>query len=149
MINQARDCIIAVSKSKLGCAIMDLDFIAAFDMQVFSWVFSVLRAKGVPEDVIERIENIYRDSVTIPVVNNVRGRKIKNKRGSLRQGCPGSMGWFSIAIDPLLLLMMRSLAGIPICSLPTLGPLWCRWHSSSSSHCLNPYLNGVHSSNFL
>ena len=122
MINQARDCIFAVSKSKLGCAIMDLDFIAAFDMQVFSWVFSVLRAKGVPEDVIERIENIYRDSVTIPVVNNVRGRKIKNKRGSLRQGCPGSMGWFGIAIDPLLILMMRSLAGIPICSLPTLGP---------------------------
>ena len=95
---------------------------AAFDMQVFSWVFAVLSVKGVPEDVIARIRSIYQDSVTIPVVNNIRGRHIQNKRGSLRQGCPGSMGWFSIAIDPLLLYMMRYLAGIPICSLPTLGP---------------------------
>ena len=45
MINQARDCIQAVSKSKQGCALLDLDFIAAFDLQVLSWVFAVLRAK--------------------------------------------------------------------------------------------------------
>ena len=31
MINKARDCIFSVSKSKLGCALLDLDFIAAFD----------------------------------------------------------------------------------------------------------------------
>ena len=122
MINKARDCIFAVSKSKLGCAILDLDFIAAFDMQVFSWVFAVLQAKGVPDDVIARIENIYQGSVTIPVVNNVRSSPIENKRGNLRQGCPGSMGWFSVAIDPLLIYLTRLLTGIPICSLPTLGP---------------------------
>ena len=46
MINKARDCIHSVSKSKIGCALLDLDFIAAFDLQVFSWVFDVLRAKG-------------------------------------------------------------------------------------------------------
>jgi hypothetical protein len=45
MINKARDCIYAVSKSKIGCALLDLDFVAAFDYQVFSWVFLVLRAK--------------------------------------------------------------------------------------------------------
>ena len=45
MINKARDCIFSVSKSNIGCAIVDLDFIAAFDYQVFSWVFDVLRAK--------------------------------------------------------------------------------------------------------
>ena len=122
MINKARDCIFSVSKSKLGCAIMDLDFIAAFDRQVFSWVFAVLRAKGVPEDVIFRIQNIYKNSRTIPIVNNVRGRPIKNLRESLRQGCPGSMGWFSVAIDPLLLYLLRTLTGIPICSLPCPGP---------------------------
>ena len=33
------------------------------------------------------------------------------------------MGWFSIAIDPLLLLLDRKLQGIPICSVPALGPL--------------------------
>ena len=92
MINQARDCIYAVSKSKLGCAILDLDFVAAFDRQVFSWVLAVLKAKGVPDDVLSRIKGIYQESVTIPVVNNLRSRAIKNIRGSLRQGDPGAMG---------------------------------------------------------
>ena len=122
MINQARDCILSVSKSKLGCALLDLDFVAAFDMQVFSWVFAVLKAKGVSEQVISRIKNIYQNCVTIPVVNNVRGRSIQNRRENLRQGCPGSMGWFSVAIDPLLVYLIRTLTGIPICSLPTIGP---------------------------
>ena len=60
--------------------------------------------------------------MTIPVVNNVRGKAIKNIRGSLRQGDPGAMGWFSVAIDPLLILLLRTLTGIPICSLPSSGP---------------------------
>ena len=122
MINAARDCIYSVSKSKLGCALLDLDFVAAFDLQVFSWVFSVLRAKGVEEEVILRLKNIYNDCITIPVVNNVRGSPIINRRESLRQGCPGSMGWFSVAIDPLLLYLAKHLKGIPICSAPTAGP---------------------------
>ena len=122
MINQARDCIFAVSKTKQGCAILDLDFVAAFDLQVFSWVFAVLKAKGVPDDVINRLRNIYSNSMTIPVVNNIRGKVIKNIRESLRQGCPGSMGWFSVAIDPLLVYLLRTLTGITICSIPTSGP---------------------------
>ena len=122
MINKARDCIYAVSKSKKGCALLDLDFVAAFDYQVFSWVFSVLRAKGVSETVINRIKHIYKDCITIPVVNGVPGRPIRNIRGSHRQGCPGSMGWFGVAIDPLLIYLVNRLTGIPICSLPTLGP---------------------------
>ena len=32
------------------------------------------------------------------------------------------MGWFSVAIDPLLIYLSRTLSGIPICSLPTSGP---------------------------
>ena len=85
MINNARDCIYAVSKSKLGCALLDLDFVAAFDLQVFSWVFSVLRAKGVSESVINRISNIYENCITIPRVNNIPGQPLKNISGSLRQ----------------------------------------------------------------
>ena len=122
MINKARDCIYQVSKSKLGCAILDLDFEAAFDYQVFSWVFDVLRSKGVAEEVIARIANVYQDSVTIPIVNNTLGKPIKNQRNSLRQGCPGSMGWFGLAIDPLLVYLENRLTGIPIVSLPTIGP---------------------------
>ena len=66
-----------MSKSKQGCALLDLDFIAAFDYQVMSWIYDVLRAKGVCEAVIARIKNIYADSNTIPVVNNVLGKPLR------------------------------------------------------------------------
>ena len=35
-IAKARDAIQAVTKSKAGCAILDLDYMAAFDYQVFN-----------------------------------------------------------------------------------------------------------------
>ena len=120
MINKARDTIFAVSKSKQGCALLDLDFIAAFDYQVMSWVLSVLLAKGVSQKVISRISLLYMDHRTIPVINNILGRALWNIRGSLRQGCPGSMGWFSVSIDPLLVYLERRLLGITICSPPLL-----------------------------
>ena len=106
----------------MKCKEIDLDFIAAFDYTVFSWVLAVLRAKGCSELVISRISNLYSDTITIPVVNNVANQSLKNIRGCLRQGCPGSMGWFAIGIDPLLVYIEKRLAGIPICSLPTFGP---------------------------
>ena len=121
MINKARDCIYATSKSKMGCALVDLDFVAAFDYEVFSWVFKVLSAKGVSQEAISRLSHIYEDSITIPLVNNVAGKPLSNIRGCLRQGCPGSMGWFGLAIDPLLLYLAKRLLGIKICSLPTAG----------------------------
>ena len=121
-INKARDCIQAVSRTKTGCALVDLDFIAAFDYTVLDWVFKVMKAMGVHEEVISRLRNVYSDCNTIPVINNVPGSPIQNLRGTLRQGCPGSMGWFSLAIDPLLRLLERKLEGILICSLPVLGP---------------------------
>ena len=86
-------------------------------------MFTVLRAKGVSEKVISRISNIYEDCITIPVVNGYLGKPIRNVSGCLRQGDPGSMGWFGIAIDPLLIFLENRLPGIPICSLPTLGPV--------------------------
>ena len=128
MIYKARDCIYQVSKSKQGRAILDLDFEAAFDYQVFD----VLRAKGVAEEVIARIANIYQDSVTIPIVNNML-----KQRNSLRQGCPGSMGWFGLAIDPLLVYLKNRLTGVPIVSLPTIGP--CLENGSSPEPATEKY----------
>ena len=101
-INKARDCIFAISKSKKGSALLDLDFIAAFDFMTFSWVFLVLRAKGVCEEVISRLQNIYKNRVSIPVVNNTACRSIRNTRGSLAQGCPSSMTWFAPGIDVIV-----------------------------------------------
>ena len=56
-IGKARDAIQADSKSGIGCALLDLDFMAAFDYQVFNdWVLPVLRAKGLSRKVEERLE---------------------------------------------------------------------------------------------
>ena len=121
MFSKTQHCILD-SKSKKGCAILDLDFIAAFDLMTFEWVSKVLQAKGASEAAVSRIAHLYKDCITIPVVNNILGRPLSNIRGNLRQGCPGSMGWFGIAIDPLLIYLEKRLTGIPICSLPTSGP---------------------------
>ena len=121
-INKARDCIQSVSKSKQGCALLDLDFVAAFDYTVFEWVFMVLKKKGLSETVINRIKNIYDCRITVPVVNNITGRGLNNIRGTLAQGCPSSMNWFSYAIDPLLAYLEKRLQGIPIITLPVFGP---------------------------
>ena len=121
-INKARDCIQAVSKSKIGCALLDLDFVAAFDYTVLECVLMVLRKKGLSEIVINRIRNLYDNRITVPVVNNITGTGLQNIRGTLAQGCPGSMNWFSYAIDPLLVYLLKWLQGIPIISLPVFGP---------------------------
>ena len=121
-INKARDCIQAVSKSKIGCALLDLDFVAAFDYTVLEWVLMVLRKKGLSEIVINRIRNLYDNRITVPVVNNITGTGLQNIRGTLAQGCPRSMNWFSYAIDPLLVYLLKRLQGIPIISLAVFGP---------------------------
>ena len=118
-IARARDAIQAASKSGVGCALLNLDFMATFDYQVFNdWVLPVLRARGLSENVEKNLVNIFNDRITVPVVNSVQGQAVKNKRGNLSQGCPSAMNWFSYAIDPLLCFLERRLKGIPIYSLP-------------------------------
>ena len=68
------------------------------------------------------MKSIYKDSITITVVNNQLGRVFQDRRGSLRQGGCASMEWFSFGIDPLLRYLDRRLQGILISSLPVLGP---------------------------
>ena len=121
-INKARDCIQSVTKSKKGCAILDLDFVAAFDNTVLEWVFKVLKKKGLSENMIAMIRNTYSNRITVPVINNITGRAVRNIRNTLAQGCPGSMNWFGYAIDPLLIYLERRLQGILVHSLPVLGP---------------------------
>ena len=56
------------------------------------------------------------------MVNNVPGKAIPNRRGTLSQGCPTSMNWFAIGIDPLLFYLERRLQGNLMHSLPTARP---------------------------
>ena len=121
-INLARDAVQQAGKNKSGCGLLDLDFLAGFDWLDMAWVYLVLAKKGLSETVINRIKNLYADSISVVMVNNVQGRAINNLRGSLRQGDVPSMFWFAVGIDPLLLYLEKRLKGIPITSLPVLGP---------------------------
>ena len=121
-INLARDAIYQAGKSKKGCGLLDLDFMAGFDWLEMGWVYLVMAKKGVCQEVIDRVRRIYADSTTTVVVNNIIGESFLNIRGSLRQGDVPSMYWFGVGIDPLLTYLDRRLAGIPLISLPVAGP---------------------------
>ena len=55
----ARDAIYAAGKSGLGCGILDTDLVAAFDWMVMDWVQLVLAKKGMCDEAITRISNLY------------------------------------------------------------------------------------------
>ena len=122
-INLARDAIQASSSFKSGCGIADMDYKAAFDFLVMSWVFMVLEKKGVSTKVINRLKNLYHENFSIIVVNNIPGKIVKNYRLSLRQGDKPSMFFFAFGIDPLLTYLEKRLTGILVTSLPVLGPV--------------------------
>ena len=87
----ARDAIHAAGKSRSGCGILDTDLIAAFDWMVLDWVKLVLAKKGMCEEAIARITNLYSDRLSIVVVNNVLGKAIHNTRLSIKQGDKASL----------------------------------------------------------
>ena len=121
-ISLARDAIYAAGRRKQGCGMADNDFEAAFDFLCLEWVKLVLRKKGAAEAALSRFSNLYAEGITIPVINNVPGRSVVNKRLSLRQGDRPSGVWFCYGIDPLLVYLERRLQGILIHSLPVQGP---------------------------
>ena len=83
----------------------------------------MLELKGLDQKVIARYKNLYKENITVVVVNNIPGRAVKNIRLSLRQGDLPSMHFFSYVIDPLLTYLENRLRGILIASLPVSGPL--------------------------
>ena len=121
-INRARDAVMKASGCKEGMGLLDNDYKAAFDFMVMLWVFKALLAKGVDAAVISRLENIYRNNITVVVVNNTIGKSFINNRWSMRQGDLPSVYWFSYGIDPLVCYLDEKLQGITLYSTPTLGP---------------------------
>ena len=121
-INRARDAITAAGKGRDGVGILDNDFQAAFDFMVLPWVIMVLKAKGLAVGVINHINNLYMNNFSIVVVNNIPGKKFENVRGSIRQGDKPSSSLFCYGIDPHLVWLDKRLRGIPIYSMPAIGP---------------------------
>ena len=123
-INLARNAIQAAGRAgHPGCGILDTDLIAAFDWLCLDWSFKVLEKKGLDKEVIKRLRNLYNNSSSTVVINNIHGKTIRNLRGSLRQGDLPSMHLFSYGIDPLLIYLEKRLQGILICSTPVQGPV--------------------------
>ena len=94
--------------------ILDNDYKAAFDFMVLHWVLRVLKAKGLDQQVITRLTNIYSNNLTIVVVNNILGKVIPNNYWSIRQGDRPSSTLFCYGIDPHLVWLERRLKGIPL-----------------------------------
>jgi hypothetical protein len=107
---------------KDGVGILDNDYKAAFDYMVLHWVLKVLKAKGLDQEVINRLTNIYSDNLTIVVVNNILGKTIPNNYWSIRQGDRQSSGLFCYGIDPHLVWLEMRLRGIPIYRQLSFGP---------------------------
>ena len=82
------------------------------------WCFTVLRKKGLDDQVIESYKNLYADNISIVVVNGIKGRAFKNIRMSVRQGDKFAMELFSYGMDPILHYLERQLQGILVHSLP-------------------------------
>ena len=121
-INKARDAVLAAGRGKEGVGLLDNDYKAAFDFIVMLWVFKVLLAKGVEPAVISRLKNIYKDNITVVVVNNTLGKSFINNRWSMRQGDLPSVYWFAYGIDPLVSYLDRRLQGITFYSTVRLKP---------------------------
>ena len=83
----------------------------------------VLVKKGLDKTIIDRLKNLYKENISVVVVNNIPGKAVKNIRLSLRQGDLPSMHLFSFGIDPVLTYLDRRLQGILIAALPQLGPV--------------------------
>ena len=121
-ISLARDAIWTASRRKEGGGIADLDFQSAFDLLCMNWILEVMKKKGMDDRVIHRLQRIYSNGITITVINNIPMKEVKNVRGTLRQGdCPSSF-WFAYGIDPLIRYLQQRLEGLPMTSVPRLGP---------------------------
>ena len=113
-INKARDAIQAAGGRDQGCGILDNDYMAAFDYMVLTWVLKVLKAKGLDQEVINRLLNLYGNSLTVVVVNSIQGRCFLNIRWSVRQGDRPSSLLFCYGLDPHLDWLENRLRGITI-----------------------------------
>jgi len=122
-INLARDAIVAAGQRSEGVGILDNDYMAAFDHMVLLWVIKVLKAKGLNEQAVKHILNLYSNNFTIVVVNNVLGKRFENKHWSIRQGDRPSSILFCYGIDPHLVWLENRLRGIKIYSRPVPGPV--------------------------
>ena len=117
-INLARDAIFVANSRNQGAGILDNDYMAAFDFMVLTWVFRVLKAKGLAEEVINKLKSMYENHLTVVVINNIHGKCFTNIRWSIRQGDRPSSNFFCYGLDPHLDWLENRLTGILVYKNP-------------------------------
>ena len=98
-MNMAWNAIHAASKPRHpACGLLDTDLVAAFDFMSLEWAFLVLERKGLDKRVISRLRNLYKNNISLIMINNIPGSVVKNIRMTLRQGDLPSMHLFSLGL---------------------------------------------------
>ena len=123
-ITQARDLISSVSPTQRGSAVIQTDFVQAYDLLAVSWTWQVLKRKSCSQKFISILENIYEKnpSFVVNIINNQRQPAIQNKRKSIYQGDRTSTTLYNYSIDPLLTYLQKKLKGIVYYKMDTAGP---------------------------
>src|SRR5258706_7148560 len=97
--------------------IISLDQAKAYDKTDIAWLFRVLSAMGIPEDLISLIEDVTHNCRTRVLINSRLSSSFVLNVG-LRQGDPLSPILYDFSIEPLGMRMQKHLVGISCCGLP-------------------------------
>jgi hypothetical protein len=81
--------------------LLSLDFKEAFDRMAHTYLYKVLEHYGFSNWLIERIRWMYDNALSTAQINGYISRAVLIK-SSIRQGCPLSVSFFALCLDPLL-----------------------------------------------
>lgn len=98
---------------EMKVGIISLDQEKAFDRIDHGYLFNVLKAFGISEHFLNLVKLLYTGAACIVKVGGGLSRPIPVSRG-IRQGCPLSEQLYSIAIEPLLFNIRKTLSGFII-----------------------------------
>ena len=123
-ISKARDVVDNTKPTDRGCAVVETDFVGAYEKMSVSWVWKVLQKKKCDEGFVSVLRAIYEqtDSFIIPMVNNEPQKRLTNKRKNIRTGDSIATCLFNYGVDPLLILLNKKLKGIEYFRCVTQGP---------------------------
>ena len=123
-VSQARDLIFNTPAQHKGVAIVETDMVAAYDFCALSWTWKALRKKMCSENFVSLLEKIFElhPSYVVNIINNEQQKRMRNKRGSIKQGCKLASLFYCYSIDGLLTRLHNRLQGHVYHKLPASGP---------------------------
>lgn len=126
-----RDILDICKSFEMKVGLISLDQEKAFDRVGHGYLFDVLTAFGNGYSFLNMVKMLYSGAVCIVKVGGGLSRPIPVSRG-FRQGCPLSGQLYSIAIEPLLFNLRKTLSGFIVPGL-----------SQSSSITVSAYADDV------